>query len=209
MTVGIPFRRARDAAAFLSGIALALAAIPSAALGQAIPMYAETPADSLARNVRTLADNPKNFTALVAAGKAALQLGDTQAAAGFFGRAQELNSASPLPPAGMGAALVATDDPNGALTYFARAQRLGANAAMLGCDRGLDPPFWPGACCIRGRPPDPCRGHLGLGERQHVPARDDLALCIGQLVDRAQAVQLRVKTMWPRTDRTAPFPPQT
>lgn len=137
MTVGIPFRRARDAAAFLSGIALALAAIPSAALGQAIPMYAETPADSLARNVRTLADNPKNFTALVAAGKAALQLGDTQAAAGFFGRAQELNSASPLPPAGMGAALVATDDPNGALTYFARAQRLGANAAMLGCDRGL------------------------------------------------------------------------
>jgi hypothetical protein len=37
----------------------------------------------------------------------------------------------------MGAALVATGDPSGALTYFARAQQLGATAASFGCDRGL------------------------------------------------------------------------
>jgi Flp pilus assembly protein TadD len=102
-----------------------------------VPVYAESPADSLARNVRILAESPKNFTALLSAGKAALQLGDAQAAAGFFGQAEEVSPSSPLPKAGMGAALVATGDPDGALIYFARAQQLGATAASLGCDRGL------------------------------------------------------------------------
>jgi Flp pilus assembly protein TadD len=106
-------------------------------MAQAIPHYDETPADALARNVRTLAEHPKDFDALVAAGKAALQLGETQAAAGFFGRAQEVNPNSPLPQAGMGAAMVATGDPQGALTYFARAQQYGASVASIGCDRGL------------------------------------------------------------------------
>jgi len=136
MPVGNPIKRGRFAALILSCFA-ALAAMPSAALAQAIPVYSESPGDALARNVRTLADDPKNFAALIAAGKAALQLGDTQAAAGFFGRAEEVNGRSPLPLAGMGAALVTTDDPRGALTYFARAQRLGATPATLGCDRGL------------------------------------------------------------------------
>jgi Flp pilus assembly protein TadD len=112
-------------------------AVPSAAVAQAIPVYAESAGDALARSVRTLADHPKDFQALVAAGKAALELGDAQAAAGFFGRAQDVNANSPLPFEGMGAALVATGDPQGALTYFAKAQQLGASAASLGCDRGL------------------------------------------------------------------------
>ena len=124
-------------------LALILAAVafgpvvPSAAIAQSIPVYAESPGDALARNVRTLADDPKNFQALVAAGKAALGLGDAQAAAGFFGRAQDVNGNSPLPFEGMGAALVETGDPNGALTYFTKAEQLGASVASLGCDRGL------------------------------------------------------------------------
>jgi Flp pilus assembly protein TadD len=120
----------------LSGLALTVA-MASAGHGQAVPVYAETAGDALARNVKILADQPKNFNALIAAGKAALQLGDAQAAAGFFGRAEEINGNSPLPKVGMGAALVATGDPTGALTYFARAQQLGASAVNLGCDRGL------------------------------------------------------------------------
>ena len=120
-----------------SGIGLALAAIPAASIAQAVPVYSESPGDALARNVRTLADHPKDFNALVAAGKASLKLGDAQAAAGFFGRAQEVNGNSPLPLVGMGAALVATGDPQGALTYFAQAQRLGASVASFGADRGL------------------------------------------------------------------------
>lgn len=127
----------RAMALALASAGIALVALPSAALGQAVPHYAETPSDALARNVRILADSPKNFDALVAAGKASLQLGETQAAAGFFGRAEEVNSNSPLPQAGMGAALTATGDPHGALTYFARALRYGATVANIGGDRGL------------------------------------------------------------------------
>ena len=123
-------------ALIISGTALALTASP-AAHAQAVPVYAENASDALARNVRTLADDPKNFAALVAAGKAALDLGDAQAAAGFFGRAQDVNANSPLPFEGMGAALTETGDPNGALSYFKRAQALGASASSLGCDRGL------------------------------------------------------------------------
>ena len=128
---------ARVATLFLSGIALGLSALPTAAAAQAVPVYAESASDALARNIRTLADDPKNFAALVAAGKASLKLGDPQAAAGFFGRAQEVNPTSPLPFAGMGAALVATDDPQGALNYFAKAQSLGGSVTSFGCDRGL------------------------------------------------------------------------
>ena len=47
--------------------------------------YGESPADALARNMRLLAINPQDFDALIGAGKAALALDDTQAAAGFFG----------------------------------------------------------------------------------------------------------------------------
>ena len=127
----------RAAALSIVSAAIALAAAPSAALAQAVPVYAESPADALARNVRILATSPKDFHALVAAGKAALRLGDEQSAAGFFGRAEEIHPNSPLPKTGMGAALVMSGDPNGALSYFARAQQLGATAASIGCDRGL------------------------------------------------------------------------
>ncbi len=127
----------RAMALALATAGVALATVPGAATAQAVPQYAETPSDALARNVRILADSPKNFDALVAAGKAALQLGETQAAAGFFGRAEEVNPRSPLPQAGMGAALTATGDPHGALTYFARALDYGASVANIGADRGL------------------------------------------------------------------------
>src|SRR6185369_17130151 len=50
------------------------------------------------------------FGALIGAGKAALELGDTQAAAGFFARADEVNPRSPLPQAGMGAVSVANGE---------------------------------------------------------------------------------------------------
>jgi tetratricopeptide (TPR) repeat protein len=127
----------RAAALAVASAGFALAAVPPPARAQSVASYAESPADALARNVRILADDPKNFTALLAAGKAALQLGETQAAAGFFGRAEEVDPNSAMVEAGLGAALVETGDPTGALTYFSKAQRLGASAAAIGCDRGL------------------------------------------------------------------------
>src|SRR5438128_1617527 len=99
--------------------------------------YNESPATALARYVRTLASNPKDFETLIGAGKAALEMGDAQAAAGFFARADEVNPRSPLPQAGMGAVSVANGEPQAALPYFKRAQQLGAPLATIGCDRGL------------------------------------------------------------------------
>ena len=93
--------------------------------------YAETAAAALARYVRTLASDPKDFASLIGAGRAALAIGDAQAAAGFFARADEVNPKSPLPQAGMGAVSVANGEPQAALPYFARAQQLGASVATL------------------------------------------------------------------------------
>ena len=135
--------RARIAALILGAVGLVLGASAVAASAEATP-YAhpgwaqrETPAAALARHIRVLATAPKDFLALIGAGRAALALGDTQAAVGFFGRADEVFPTSPLPQAGIGAAMAADGDAYGALRHFARAQQLGATAAMLGADRGL------------------------------------------------------------------------
>jgi Flp pilus assembly protein TadD len=111
-------------------------AVPAAAQGSYSP-YNETAAAALARYVRALADNPKDFNSLIGAGRAALELGDAQAAAGFFARADEVDPRSPLPQAGMGAVQVANGNAKGAMPYFTRAQQLGATQTVLGCDRGL------------------------------------------------------------------------
>ena len=97
----------------------------------------ESPSDSLSRSIRILAASPRDFPALMAAGRAELALGDLSAAAGFFGRADEVRPGDPAPKVGMGGALVQTGDARGALTWFGQAQSLGASAALLGTDRGL------------------------------------------------------------------------
>lgn len=136
--------RVRVAALLLSvvGVVLAAWSVPLSAQtysGQYTASWTqrETPAAALARHIRVLATSPKDFLALVGAGKAALALGDSQAAIGFFGRADEVFPSSPLPQAGMGAAMAADGEAYDALRYFARAQQLGATAAMIGADRGL------------------------------------------------------------------------
>jgi Flp pilus assembly protein TadD len=116
--------------------ACAVASAPAAAQGSYSP-YNEGPGAALARYIRTLASDPKDFGSLIGAGKSALELGDAQAAAGFFARADEVDPKSPLPQAGMGAVSVASGEPQAALPYFKRAQQLGAPLATIGCDRGL------------------------------------------------------------------------
>lgn len=137
--VKAPASRVRVAALILSCVGCALAASSARGSAQALsgPVSSEAPTDALARNIRLLATSPRKFEALVGAGRAALALGDTQAAAGFFGRAEEAHPQSPLPHVGMGAALLADGDATGALSYFARARQLGANGALMGKDRGL------------------------------------------------------------------------
>ena len=112
------------------------ASVPASAQGSYSP-YDESATAALGRYVRTLASDPKDFEALIGAGKSALAVGDTQAAAGFFARADDVDPTSPLPQAGMGAVAVANGDPKSALPYFKRAQQLGAPVASFACDRGL------------------------------------------------------------------------
>jgi tetratricopeptide (TPR) repeat protein len=139
------FPRRAGCAALVMSAALATAA-PACAqyIGNAPPPPAaplpgaiESPEAALARNVRLIAANPKNFQALVAAGQAALATGDTQAAVGFFGRAEEVSPQSWQPQAGMGAVMVAMGDPQAAMPYFARAQSYGATQLQIAVDRGL------------------------------------------------------------------------
>src|SRR5690349_14659768 len=129
------FRLVGALLACAGGVA-AVMAVPAAAQGSYSP-YNETAAAALARYVRALADNPKDFNSLIGAGKAALEMGDAQAAAGFFARADEVDPRSPLPQAGMGAVSVANGEPQAALPYFKRAQELGLPVASFGCARGL------------------------------------------------------------------------
>ena len=125
--------------------ALATPAMPAAQyIGAAPPPPAapvagvkETSEAALARNVRLIARDPRNYTALVAAGRAALGTGDVQAAVGFFGRAEEIGPRSWQPKAGLAAAAAAMGDPQGALRYFALAQQLGATQMQIAVDRGL------------------------------------------------------------------------
>ena len=127
------FGRVRLAALILTFAGSFLLVSPA----QAQVGYPESATDALTRNVKVLGSSPKNFDALIGAGRAALALGDTMAAAGFFGRAQEVWPASPLPQAGMGAAMALGGEASGALQYFARAVQRGATQSMIGSDRGL------------------------------------------------------------------------
>jgi Flp pilus assembly protein TadD len=114
----------------------AFVAAPASALGSYSP-YDESASTALARYVRTLASDPTDFQSLIGAGRAAIELGDAQAAAGFFARADDANPNSPLPQAGMGAVSVANGNPQAALPYFQRALQLGASLVTFACDRGL------------------------------------------------------------------------
>lgn len=114
----------------------ALATSPAAAQGS-YSQYDESATAALARYVRNLAADPKDFASLIGAGRAALVLGDSEAAAGFFARADDVNPNSPLPLAGMGAVSVINGNPQAALPYFERAVQLGATVVTIGCDRGL------------------------------------------------------------------------
>ncbi|HEU0284772.1 MAG TPA: hypothetical protein VFR52_06480 [Sphingomicrobium sp.] len=130
--------RVRVASVIMAVVGAVLAGVPATAVAQiAVGGRGESPSDALARNMKVLASSPKSFDALVDAGRASLALGDSQSAAGFFGRAEEVWPASPLPQAGMGAALALEGDGNAALQYFARATQRGATQAMIGADRGL------------------------------------------------------------------------
>jgi tetratricopeptide (TPR) repeat protein len=104
------------------------------------PAPAPPPVDGgadLRRNLTTVGTNPENLAALIESGRAALRMGDAQAALTFFSRADELAPRDARIKAGMGSAMVHLGQPRPALTLFAEAVALGAPDIDIAPDRGL------------------------------------------------------------------------
>lgn len=84
-----------------------------------------------------LGRNPQDAEALIEAGEASLELGDIQAAIGFYQRASTFVPGSPRVKAGLASAYVLNQDPFTAIPLFEEAARAGSLGAIRLADRGL------------------------------------------------------------------------
>lgn len=91
----------------------------------------------LRQQLQELAQNPQSVEQLVGTGRAALQVGDAEAAVGFFTRALEIAPSDPRAKAGLAAATAQTGQPESALVLFGEAVQAGASEAEIAGDRGL------------------------------------------------------------------------
>lgn len=92
---------------------------------------------ALSSYVRIIARQPNDALILMAAGKEALALGDSDAAFGFLGRAVTLSPRNAEARAAYGTALTLNARPKDALTLFDQATRLGIAEGDIAGDRGL------------------------------------------------------------------------
>jgi Flp pilus assembly protein TadD len=133
----------------LATTAPGVAAVPTQPLltPQAVPLddmvmaerayAANDPAEALARYLRVLAQNPRDLNALTGAGRAAIDIGDANAAVSFYARAEELSPRDGRIKAGLGSAMVQLVQPRSALRLFEDAVSLGVPVADIASDRGL------------------------------------------------------------------------
>ena len=110
-------------------------AYPPGAVVQPLP--AQDDGAELRRHLADLAANPRSVASLIGAGRAALVVGDGQAALGFFARAEEIAPRDARAKAGMASAFVQLEQPQAALRFFADAVALGAPEVEIARDRGL------------------------------------------------------------------------
>jgi Flp pilus assembly protein TadD len=117
------------------GASAQTAQVPPGAVVQPLPN--EAAGAELRRHLTTIAENPRSVSALIGAGRAALDLGDPEAALAFFARAEEAAPSEPRAKAGMAAALVRMEQPRTALGFFQQAIAAGAPELEIAADRGL------------------------------------------------------------------------
>lgn len=84
-----------------------------------------------------LARNPQDVTALIGAGRASMEIGDLDAAVGFFQRADRLAPGNAQVKAGLAGAYAQSEDPFTAIPLFTEAEKAGAIDPALQADRGL------------------------------------------------------------------------
>lgn len=123
---------------FRSGVAaIALAVVPAGVMAQHL-MPAPTPtADALAAQMRVLAQNPRDVSALLQASELSVRLADTAAAMGFLARAQAVDATNPRLQAARASILVAMERPVEALRLYGQAERAGVGMDSYLGQRGL------------------------------------------------------------------------
>lgn len=104
---------------------------------QVKPAYDSPASLELRDAVRRMALRPSDPVALTDAGYASLKLGDAAAALNFFTRSNSLQPGNSRTVAGLGSAMVRTENPFEALRQFDDAVRLGAAERSIALDRAL------------------------------------------------------------------------
>jgi Flp pilus assembly protein TadD len=101
------------------------------------PLPVSSGSQSLNAALGRLARDPRDLSALIDAGKAAVQMGDIDAALGFFARADQISPNNMQVKAGLAAAMVRGENPFDAIPLFAEADGAGASDPSVQSDRGL------------------------------------------------------------------------
>ena len=177
-------------------ILLALSAI---VMGTAVPhqpVLAQSNSENLQDALRRIALDSNDSSALADAGLAALELGDLRAAIGFLAKADQIYSASGRVKQGLGRALLAEENPFGALRYFDQAVENGIAAREIAADRGL-------AYDLIGRNRDAQKDYelaMRYGNSDELIGRYAISLGISGDVDRADA---QLSPLLQKSDRDA------
>ncbi|WP_417591682.1 SPOR domain-containing protein [Parasphingorhabdus sp.] len=146
--------------------------------------------------LRRIANDSNDSSALADAGLAALELGDMRAAIGFLAKADQIYSSSGRVKAGLGRALLAEENPFGAIRYFDQAVANGIAVREIAEDRGL-------AYDLIGRNRDAQKDYelaMRYGSSDELVARYALSLGISGDVERAEA---QLAPLLQKSDRDA------
>ena len=157
---------------------------------------AQSNSENLQDALRRIAVNSNDSSALADAGLAALEMGDLRAAIGFLAKADQIYDTSGRVKAGLGRALLAEENPFGALRYFDQAVANGISPREIAADRGL-------AYDLIGRNRDAQKDYelaLRSGRTDELIGRYAISLGISGDVDLAEA-QLNPLLM--KSDRDA------
>jgi Flp pilus assembly protein TadD len=121
-----------------------LMVVSAALVGTSVPHLpavaqssSQSNSDDLQDALRRIARDSGDSSALADAGLAALELGDMRAAIGFLAKADQIYSSSGRVKVGLGRALLAEENPFGAIRYFDQAVANGIPLREIAADRGL------------------------------------------------------------------------
>jgi Flp pilus assembly protein TadD len=125
-----------------SALAVGGAAVPAAAMQQStsrevVQALPSVEVQRLNRALMELARSPRSVGAMLEAGDASLEVGDLDAAVGFYGRAADLAPDNPRVKLGLARVYLRSGRPTEAIPLFREARAAGAQPADLLGDEGL------------------------------------------------------------------------